>query len=178
MLNSLFWIVPVCSVLALVFAWLFFKQLMRSSEGTDRMKEIAQHVREGAMAYLKQQYKIVSIFFIILTIIFAILAYGFELQNTWVPFAFITGGFFSGLAGFFGMKTATYASARTANAARESLDKGLKIAFRSGAVMGLVVVGLGLLDISLWFIVLNAFVEMDPIHKMMIITTTMLTFGM
>lgn len=178
MLNGLFWIVPVCSILALVFAWLFFKQMMSASEGTDRMQEIAKHVRDGAMAYLKQQYKIVFIFFIILTLLFAVLAYGFELQNTWVPFAFITGGFFSGLAGFFGMKTATYASARTANAARESLDKGLKIAFRSGAVMGLVVVGLGLLDISLWFIVLNAFIDMEPIHKMMIITTTMLTFGM
>ena len=147
MLSNLFWIVPVASVLALFFAWFFFRQVMKESEGTDLMKKIASHVRKGAMAYLKQQYKVVGIFFLVLTILFAILAYGFNLQNTWVPFAFLTGGFFSGLAGFFGMKTATYASARTANAAKESLNHGLRVAFRSGAVMGLVVVGLGLLDL-------------------------------
>lgn len=178
MLSNLFWIVPVASILALVFAWYFFKQVMKESEGTDLMKKIASHVRKGAMAYLKQQYKVVGIFFLVLTILFAVLAYGFNLQNTWVPFAFLTGGFFSGLAGFFGMKTATYASARTANAAKESLNHGLRVAFRSGAVMGLVVVGLGLLDISLWFIILNQFVDMEQTQKMMIITTTMLTFGM
>ena len=177
--NALFWIVPVASIMALVFAWYFFKQMMRESEGTDLMKKIAQHVRDGAMAYLRQQYKVVLIFFIILTGVFAVLAYGFNLQNPWVPGAFLTGGFFSGLAGFFGMKTATYASARTANAAKNSLNHGLRVAFRSGAVMGLVVVGLGLLDISLWFIVLNYFVEeASEAEKMMIITTTMLTFGM
>ena len=151
MSSILFWIVPVASVLALVFAWIFFKSMMKESEGTEKMANIANHVRKGAMAYLKQQYKVVGIVFIVLTIIFSIMAY-FKLQNSWVPFAFLTGGFFSGLAGFFGMKTATYASARTANAAQKSLNSGLKVAFRSGAVLGLVVVGLALLDISLWFI--------------------------
>ncbi|MDD4198805.1 MAG: sodium-translocating pyrophosphatase, partial [Paludibacter sp.] len=142
------------------------------------MKKIALHVRKGAMAYLKQQYKIVTIVFVVLAVIFAVMAY-FDLQNNWVPFAFLTGGFFSGLAGFFGMKTATYASARTANAARDSLNSGLKVAFRSGAVMGLTVVGLALLDISVWYLILDHFVKnADQAHKMMYITTTMLTFGM
>lgn len=151
---------------------------MREGEGTERMKTIAQFVREGAMSYLKQQYKVVVIVFVILSIIFGIMAY-FGLQNNWVPFAFLTGGFFSGLAGFFGMKTATYASARTANAARTSLNKGLQVAFRSGAVMGLVVVGLALLDISVWYLILDYFVEdAEPGHKLIMITTTMLTFGM
>ena len=178
MSNILFWIVPFGSVLALIFAWVFFKSLMKESEGTERMAEIAQHVRVGAMAYLRQQYKVVGIVFGVLCIIFFVMSrYG--LQNGWVWAAFLTGGFFSGLAGFLGMKTATYASARTANAARESLNKGLQVAFRSGAVMGLVVVGLALLDISLWFIVLNIFVkEPSATHKLVIITTTMLTFGM
>ena len=137
----LFWIVPAASILALVFAYFFFRKMMTESEGTETMARIAQHVRTGAMAYLKQQYKIVTIVFVVLTALFALMAY-FGFQNGWVWFAFLTGGFFSGLAGFFGMKTATYASARTANAARESLNKGLQVAFRSGAVMGLVVVGL------------------------------------
>ena len=142
------------------------------------MKEIAKFVREGAMAYLKQQYKIVIIVFIVLAVLFAVLAY-FGVQNSWVPFAFLTGGLFSGLAGFVGMKTATYASARTANAARRSLNSGLKVAFRSGAVMGLTVVGLGLLDIAIWWLILNHFVEdIDVTQKMVFITTTMLTFGM
>jgi K(+)-stimulated pyrophosphate-energized sodium pump len=177
--NAFFWIVPAASILALVFAWIFFKQMMKKSEGTVRMAEIAQHVRTGAMAYLRQQYKIVIIVFIVLTFLFALMAYVFKVQNPWVPFAFLTGGFFSGLAGFFGMKTATYASARTANACRNSLNQGLQVAFRSGAVMGLVVVGLALLDISVWYIVLNIFIkDGDPTHKMAIITTTMLTFGM
>ena len=130
------------------------------------------------MAYLKQQYKVVIIVFIVLALIFAVMAY-FDLQNNWVPFAFLTGGFFSGLAGFFGMKTATYASARTANAAKNSLNSGLKVAFRSGAVMGLTVVGLVLLDIAVWYLILDHFVEdADATHKMIYITTTMLTFGM
>lgn len=141
------------------------------------MKEIAAHVRKGAMAYLKQQYKVVAIVFVVLAIVFAFMAYVLKVQNPWVPFAFLTGGLFSGLAGFFGMKTATYASARTANGARSGLDKGLKIAFRSGAVMGLVVVGLGLLDIAIWFIVLNA-VYAGEGTALVTITTTMLTFGM
>ena len=172
------WIVLATSVVALGFAYYFFKGVMQESEGTDVMKEIASHVRKGAMAYLKQQYKIVLIVFVVLAIFFAILAYGFGLQNGWVPFAFLTGGFFSGLAGFIGMKTATYASARTANAASRSLNDGLRVAFRAGAVMGLTVVGLGLLDISGWFLLLNAFYDTTVAQNMVIITTTMLTFGM
>lgn len=179
MLNDFFWIVPISSILALVFAWFFYSQMKKEDEGTDRMKTIASHVRKGAMAYLKQQYRVVGIFFIIITIIFAVLAYGFQVQNVWVPFAFITGGFFSGLSGFFGMKTATYASARTAWAAKNSLNHGLRVAFRSGAVMGLVVVGLALLDISLWFLILNAvYPAADESHNLILVTTTMLTFGM
>lgn len=143
----IFWIVPAAAVIALAVAWAFYRSMKREDEGTPRMREIAEHVRKGAMAYLRQQYKVVLIVFIILALFFAYLAYGAGVQNPWVPFAFLTGGFFSGLAGYFGMKTATYASARTANAARQSLDRGLKVAFRSGAVMGLVVVGLGLLAI-------------------------------
>jgi len=178
-MNVLFYLVPAASLLALLFAFLFFRQMMKEDEGTPRMREIAKYVREGAMAYLKQQYKVVTIVFFVLAVFFAILAYGFGVQNPWVPFAFLTGGFFSGLAGFVGMKTATYASGRTANAARRSLNSGLKVAFRSGAVMGLTVVGLGLLDIAIWWIVLNAFVvEATDAQKLVVITTTMLTFGM
>ena len=178
-MNWLFYLVPVAATVALLFAWIFFRQMMKESEGTPTMKEIAQYVREGAMAYLKQQYKVVIIVFAVLAVLFAVLAYGFHVQNTWVPFAFLTGGFFSGLAGFVGMKTATYASARTANATMRSLNSGLRIAFRSGAVMGLTVVGLGLLDISIWWIVLNAFVhEASEAQTLVVITTTMLTFGM
>jgi len=173
-IPSVFWLVPVASIVALSMAWFFFRQMMAADEGTPRMREIAGHVRRGAMAYLNQQYRVVTIVFVILAVIFSIMAYVLHVQNPWVPFAFLTGGFFSGLAGFFGMKTATYASARTANAARESLDSGLKIAFRSGAVMGLTVVGLGLLDIAIWFVVLNYF-DADGLIS---ITTTMLTFGM
>ncbi|HNQ68571.1 MAG TPA: sodium-translocating pyrophosphatase [Bacteroidales bacterium] len=177
--DTMFWFIPFASVLALGFAFFFYKKLLKLDEGTEMMKKIALYVRKGAMSYLKQQYKIVTVVFIIMAIFFAILAYGFNLQNEWVPFAFLTGGFFSGLAGFLGMKTATYASARTANAARDSLNSGLKVAFRAGAVMGLVVVGLALLDISIWYLILDAFVEdADPKHKMIMITTTMLTFGM
>ena len=188
-MNSIFWMVPVSSILALFFAWFFFQQMMKESEGTDTMKKIAKHVRDGAMAYLKQQYKIVFRVFLILTALFAIMAYVLKIQNPWVPFAFLSGGFFSGLTGFFGMKTATYASARTANAAQRSLNDGLRIAFRSGAVMGLVVVGLGLLDISMWFYFLQyaigwldsgtaATIAADPSMNLIIITTTTLTFGM
>ncbi len=176
-MNSIFWLVPVSSVLALLFAWFFFQQMMKESEGTDTMKKIAKHVRDGAMAYLKQQYKVVGIVFVILAVIFSVMAY-FNLQNAWVPFAFLTGGFFSGLAGFFGMKTATYASARTAQAASESLNKGLQVAFRSGAVMGLTVVGLALLDISAWYLILDNFANVGESNKLIYITTTMLTFGM
>ena len=174
----IFWVVPVVSVIALAFAWAFYRLMKREDEGTPRMREIAAHVRMGAMAYLRQQYKVVGLVFVVLALFFAYLAYGAGVQNEWVPFAFLTGGFFSGLAGYFGMKTATYASARTANAARQSLDRGLKVAFRSGAVMGLVVVGLGLLDISFWYVILNHFVEATGPQKLVVITTTMLTFGM
>lgn len=172
-----FWLVPIASIIALGTAWFLFRQMMAQDEGTPRMREIAQYVRTGAMAYLKQQYKMVTIIFVILALVFAFMAYVLEVQNPWVPFAFLTGGFFSGLAGFFGMKTATYASARTANAARKGLDAGLRVAFRSGAVMGLVVVGLGLLDIAAWFLILNYFYA-DHVNALSIITTTMLTFGM
>ncbi len=196
-MTQLFWIIPVASIVALVFAWLFFKSMMKSSEGTDKMKEIAQHVRDGAMAYLSRQYKVVGIVFIVLLVILTILAY-MGVQNPFVPIAFLTGGFFSGLCGFLGMKTATFASARTAHGASESLNKGLKVAFRSGAVMGLVVVGFGLLDISLWYLFLTKvvytaenmanglpFLGLDLVHagmdesqKLMEVTATMLTFGM
>jgi len=187
--QTLFWMVPLSAVVALSFAYYFFSQMMKESEGTATMKKIAKHVRDGAMAYLSQQYKVVAIVFVVITLIFAIMAYILGIQNPWVPFAFITGGFFSGLSGFFGMKTATYASARTANAAQRSLNDGLRIAFRSGAVMGLVVVGLGLLDISIWFYALqyiigaldsttNSIIAADPAMKLIIITTTTLTFGM
>ena len=178
-MTYLFYLVPAAAVIALLFAWIFYHQMKKESEGTPTMKEIAQYVREGAMAYLKQQYKVVIIVFAVLAGLFAVLAYGFGVQNPWVPFAFLTGGFFSGLAGFIGMRTATYASARTANATMRSLNSGLKIAFRSGAVMGLTVVGLGLLDIAIWWLVLNAFVnEATAAQKLVVITTTMLTFGM
>lgn len=177
-IPTIFWCVPAASIVALAFAWAFYRAMKREDEGTERMREIAEHVRKGAMAYLKQQYKVVGIVFVVLALIFAYLAYGLGVQNPWVPFAFLTGGFFSALAGFFGMKTATYASARTANAARQSLDRGLKVAFRSGAVMGLVVVGLGLLDISFWYIILETFVDAGGPQKLVVITTTMLTFGM
>ena len=176
-MTNLFYLVPAAAVVALLFAYLFFKQMMKESEGTATMKQIAKFVREGAMAYLKQQYKVVVIVFIILALLFAVLAY-FGVQNSWVPFAFLTGGFFSGLAGFVGMKTATYTSARTANAAQRSLNSGLKVAFRSGAVMGLTVVGLGLLDIAIWWVILNHFVDIEGTQKLVFITTTMLTFGM
>ena len=179
MLNDLFWIVPVGAIIALLFARIFFKGMMKESEGTDTMKRIAGHVRKGAMAYLRQQYRVVALVFLVLCVLFAWMAYGPGLQNPWVWFAFLTGGFFSGLAGYIGMKTATYASARTANAARRSLNDGLKVAFRSGAVMGLVVVGLALLDISLWWLLLDYFVEeATETEKAIVITTTMLTFGM
>ena len=194
---NLFWVIPVGSVLALIFAYYFFKNMMKNSEGTERMIEIAQYVREGAMAYLNRQYRVVSLVFGVLLVLLIMLAY-FGVQNPFVPFAFLTGGFFSGLCGYLGMKTATFASARTANGARSSLNKGLQIAFRSGAVMGLVVVGFGLLDISLWYLLLSkvvytasnmdaglSFAGLQFVHegttsgeKLHEITATMLTFGM
>ena len=176
-IPTVFWLVPLASAVALGMAWYFFSSMMKEEEGTLKMKEIAEHVRKGAMAYLRQQYKVVGIVFIVLALVFAFMAYALKIQNPWVPVAFLTGGFFSGLSGFFGMKTATYASGRTANAARQGLDSGLKVAFRSGAVMGLVVVGLGLLDIAIWFFILSS-VYQEGNMALITITTTMLTFGM
>ena len=197
MIDSIFWIVPVASVTALLFALIFFKSMIKKPEGTDKMKEIAQYVRDGAMAYIKRQYKVVAIVFVFLVIFLLILAQ-IGVQNPFVPVAFLTGGFFSGLCGYLGMRTATYASARTAQGASHSLNQGLKIAFRSGAVMGLVVVGFALLDISAWFLILTKAVftpenmehglqwlGLTFVHegttehqKMVEITATMLTFGM
>ena len=179
-MNSLiFWPIPIASIIALVFAWIFFKSMMKGEEGTDLMIKIASHVRKGAMAYLKQQYKVVGIVFLIITLVFAFLSYGLGVQNGWLPAAFLMGGFFSGLAGYFGMKTATWASGRTAHAATVSLNRGLRISFRSGAVMGLSVVGLALLYISIWWVVLDTFIQApDSRYKTMIMATTMLTFGM
>ncbi|MBP96290.1 sodium-translocating pyrophosphatase [Candidatus Poribacteria bacterium] len=177
------WIVPVGSIISLLFAYIFYREVMKQSEGTPAMVEIAQVVREGAMAYLNQQYKVVGLFFFLLCIIFLIMAFGLEAQNKVVPFAFLTGGFFSGLCGFLGMKTATNASARTACAAQISLNNGLRIAFRAGAVMGLVVVGFALLDIAAWLLILYylfpkifpGFLAENPLPQ---ITVIMLSFGM
>ncbi len=196
-IYGLFWIVPLAALLALVFAYIFFREMMKTSEGTPRMIEIAQYVREGAMAYLRRQYRVVAMVFLVMVILLGVLAY-LGVQNPFVPVAFLTGGFFSGLCGFLGMKTATFASARTAHGASESLNKGLKIAFRSGAVMGLVVVGFALIDISGWFYLLDKviftpenmengtrFLGLTFVHagttehqKLVEITATMLTFGM
>ncbi|MBN1795072.1 MAG: sodium/proton-translocating pyrophosphatase, partial [Sedimentisphaerales bacterium] len=192
------WISPISAFLALGFALYFYKKMMEAPEGTDKMKEIAKHVREGAYAYLYRQYSVVTLVFIILLAIFAFCAYK-GVQNPFVPVAFLTGGFFSGLCGFLGMKTATNASARTAQGASKSLNSGLQVAFRSGSVMGLVVVGFGLLDISLWYLILDKLVYtpghmlsgwghlaenvwlvkpgMEHGHKLVEITTTMITFG-
>src|SRR5574344_1979113 len=197
MLTSLFWLIPVSSVIALFFVCLFYNQMIKNSEGTSRMSEIASFVRKGAMAYLRRQYKVVALVFIALIVILAVLAY-MGVQNPFVPIAFLTGGFFSGLCGYLGMRTATNASLRTAQGASESLNRGLKIAFRSGAVMGLIVVCFGLLDIVIWFLVRNHWVfspenmiegwkwaGLTFVHpgttdhqKMIEITATMLTFGM
>jgi K(+)-stimulated pyrophosphate-energized sodium pump len=187
------WIAPFGAVFGLFFAWVCYKLMMRAPTGNARMEEIAGYVREGAMAYLKQQYSRVGMVFLVLVVIFTALAF-FKVQNPFVPIAFLTGGFFSGLCGFLGMKTATSASSRTAQGASESLNRGLQVAFRSGAVMGLVVVGFGLLDITMWYLILDKLVYttehmqnglwflvpagFHPSEKMMEITTTMLTFGM
>ena len=177
------WIVPIGSIIALFFAYIFYREVMKQSEGTPAMVDIAQTVREGAMAYLNQQYKVVGVVFFLLCVIFLIMAFGLEAQNKVVPFAFLTGGFFSGLCGFLGMKTATNASARTACAAQISLNNGLRIAFRAGAVMGLVVVGFALLDIAAWLLILYylfpkifpGFLADNPLPQ---ITVIMLSFGM
>ena len=197
-MQYLWYIAPAAAVLALLSAFVFYRRMLRADEGTPRMKEIAGFVRSGAMAYLKRQYKVVAVVFLILLVIFAVLAY-FKIQNPFVPVAFLTGGFFSGLCGYIGMKTATRASNRTAQGASEGLNRGLQVAFRSGAVMGMVVVGFGLLDICLWFLILDKLVYTpdhmrngwilfnhftlvpkgcDGVTKLVHITTTMLTFGM
>ena len=170
----------IASIVALVQAYAFYKKMMEADPGTERMQEIAGYVRVGANAYLRQQYKVVAIFFIVIVILLAIASFGLEAQSRWVPFAFLTGGFFSGLAGWFGMKTATWASSRTAAGAEKSLNQGLQVAFRSGAVMGLTVVGLGLLDITLWFAVLYWLVPAMGFGDISLvdITVTMLCFGM
>ncbi len=162
------------SITALVFAWRFFKTVMAADEGNDEMKEIAGHVRDGADTYIWQQYKVVAIFFVVIVILLSIMAFGLHAQSKWVPFAFLTGGFFSGLAGWCGMKTATYASSRTAAGAQKSLNQGLQVAFRAGAVMGLTVVGLGLLDITVWFFLLYFILDIGLVS----VTVTMLCFGM
>jgi len=171
--DDLFWIAPIGSALGLIFAYVFYRQIMKKAEGDPEMIRIAGYVRKGAMAYLKQQYKVVAVFFVCAGLGFGVLAL-LNMQSKWVPFAFFTGGFFSGLSGFIGMKTSTNAAARTTFAAKQSLNQGLNVAFRAGAVMGLTVVGLGLLDISLWFIVLRKLMG----YNLHVVTTTMLCFGM
>ena len=170
----------IASIAALVQAYLFFKSMMRADEGNARMVEIAGYVRQGANAYLRQQYKVVAAFFVVIVILLGICAFVLEVQSAFVPFAFLTGGFFSGLAGWFGMKTATWASSRTSAGAQKSLNQGLQVAFRSGAVMGLTVVGLGLLDIVLWFGFLYWVWPMFGQGDLSLeqITVTMLCFGM
>ena len=165
--------VLLASVLGIIFAAYKFFAVKKLPEGTDAMASISSKIRSGAMAYLKRQYKTVGIFFAVMFVILGILAF-MGMLTPFVPFAFLTGGLFSGLSGFVGMKIATYANSRTANGARDSLDKGLKIAFSSGAVMGMTVVGLGLLDISIWFILLKFVFNLEIGD----ITSAMLTFGM
>ena len=175
------WLVGTAgSVLALVQAWQFFKWMEAQPAGSQKMIDIAGYVRTGADAYLKQQYKVVAGFFLVIFLLLLILAFVLKVQSAWVPFAFISGGLFSGLAGWFGMKTATLASSRTAAGAERSLNDGLQVAFRSGAVMGLTVVGLGLLDIMLWFAILYWLVPMFGFTPLSLeeITVTMLCFGM
>ena len=152
-MSVFFWVVPGVSIISLIFAWIFYHQMMQQDEGNERMKEIAGAVREGAISFLKQQYKVVAIFFVLMALFLSFLAFGLKVQSIWLPLIFLTGGFFSALSGFLGMRTATRASVRVTNAAIDSLGKALCIAFRSGAVMGLTVVGLALLGISIWFIV-------------------------
>ena len=180
-LYFIIWLIAFgASIAALVQAYLFYKSVMAADEGNERMVEIAGYVREGANAYLRQQYIVVAGFFAVIVALLSLAAYA-EVQSKFVPFAFLTGGFFSGLAGWCGMKTATWASSRTSQGASVSLNQGLQVAFRSGAVMGLTVVGLGLLDITLWFGFLYwiwpMLVPESPL-TLVDITVTMLCFGM
>ncbi len=196
-IDLVWWVAPISSLIALVMAFVLFRMMRKSPEGNERMREIAQYVREGAFAYLRRQYKVVTIVFAVMVVLLGFLAF-MGIQNPFVPIAFLTGGFFSGLCGFIGMNTATLASNRTAEGARHSLNRGLQVAFRSGAVMGLVVVGFGLLDICLWYLILDKLVYTPEnmktglqalglifVHpgtgehdKLVEITVTMLTFGM
>ena len=196
-IPAAWWLAPVASVIALVVAYIFYKKVMAAPEGNETMVSIAGHVREGAYAYLFSQYKVVAVVFLILFIVFAALAY-FGVQNPFVPVAFLTAGFFSALCGFLGMKTATNASSRTAQGAISSLNRALQVAFRSGAVMGLIVVGFGLFNITIWYLILDKLIYtaehmknglvflgltlvpagMHPDYKLVEITTTMVTFGM
>ena len=170
---------PVAALLALAFALLFYRAMVRRDEGTETMRRIGQHVREGAMAYLRQQYRIMLRVFAGLAVLFGVLSWGFGLQSAWLPLTFLCGGFFSALAGFFGMRTATLASTRTAAAARHSLDQGLQVAFRSGAVIGLTVVGLGLGNTVFWFALVDAFTPAAVGgQRLVLVTTTVLTFSM
>ncbi len=178
-LPAIWWIAPLGSLIALGFAFYFYKSMMKVDPGDKLMIEIAGAVRTGAMAYLKRQYKVVFVFFVVTSLVLAVMAFVFKLQSPFVPFAFFTGGFFSGLSGFFGMWSATGASNRTTQGAKESLNAGLRVAFRSGAVMGLTVVGLGLLDICMWFLILYWICPLLGLHLSLTeITVTMLCFGM
>jgi K(+)-stimulated pyrophosphate-energized sodium pump len=179
MTEPAFWIAPFAALIGLSFAWLFFIDMKRQDEGTDVMRRIGQHVRAGAMAYLRQQYRIMLRVFFVLALAFAVMAYGFGVQSPWLPLTFVAGGFFSALAGFFGMRTATLASTRTAAAARTSLPQSLRVAFRSGAVIGLTVVGLGLGNVVFWFLLIDSFTpEAVGGNRMLLVTTTVLTFSM
>ncbi|MGQ9590738.1 MAG: sodium-translocating pyrophosphatase [Planctomycetota bacterium] len=179
-IEGIWWIAPVGSVVALLAAWVFYRQVLAAAAGDENMQRIASYVREGAMAYLRRQYKVVAIFFVVVSaVLFWMGRIG--VQHKLVFVAFLTGGFFSGLCGFLGMHTATLASSRTAQGCKESMDKGLRVAFRAGAVMGLVVVGFGLLDISLWFLILSKIAPalIEGFHMDLVeITVVMLCFGM
>jgi K(+)-stimulated pyrophosphate-energized sodium pump len=174
------WVAPIGALLALVFAYVFFRQVKNANPGDERMQEIARHVTEGAYAYLRRQYKIVAIFFVVVSAVLFVMGQ-IGVQHKIVFVAFLTGGFFSGLCGFLGMKTATMASNRTTQGAKEGLNRGLTVAFRAGAVMGLVVVGFGLLDITMWFLILTQVAPalIDGFHMSLVeVTVVMLTFGM
>ena len=177
--EPLFWLAPVAAVVALLFAWLFYRDMCRQDGGNEQMRLIGKHVREGAMAYLRQQYRVMVAVFLLLAALFAVLAFGFQVQSTWLPFTFLCGGFFSALAGYCGMQTATLASTRTAAAARTSLGQSLRVAFRSGAVIGLVVVGLGLGNCAAWLLLVDWLTPAsDNGYRMVLVTTAVLTFSM
>ena len=169
-IPSIWWLAPASAILSLLVAFSFYKKLIAESEGTDRMQEIAGYVKEGAKAYLTRQYKAVFKVFAVIFVLLALMAY-LGIQSPFVPFIFLSGGIWSAVSGYLGMKTATNASARTANACQESLDKGLKISFRGGAIMGLMVVGFGLLDVSFWFFLLNYIYD----HNIFNVSMTMLS---